>query len=173
MGVCSWNVAFSANDILLWLLPLLLLLLLLLPLLPLVLLLLTIIIIIINNSGSKEKCDLISHKFICCIMCPTVFTQIVFVIDYYIFFLPMPPHVHIDFVIPPPGCGRSVTDFWGWGAHRARLLCPDDDMCECGVPAGALNPSSTSYPDHGRCRDLPLQRKIPTAETRIELGSHG
>jgi hypothetical protein len=25
-----------------------------------------------------------------------------------------------------PGCGQSVTDFWGWGAHRARLCCPDD-----------------------------------------------
>jgi hypothetical protein len=27
------------------------------------------------------------------------------------FFFQMPPHVHIDFVVPPPGCGRSVTDF--------------------------------------------------------------
>jgi hypothetical protein len=35
-----------------------------------------------------EKCDLISHQFICCIICPTVFTQIVFVIDYYNFFSP-------------------------------------------------------------------------------------
>jgi hypothetical protein len=43
--------------------------------------------------------------------------------------LPLPfilPHVHIDLVVPPPGCGRSVTDFWGWGAHRAQLRCPDD-----------------------------------------------
>jgi hypothetical protein len=71
------------------------------------------------------------------------------------YFSPTPPHVHIDFVVPPPGCGRSVTDFWGWGTHRARLRCPDDvsgdDMCERGVPGGALNLSSTSYPDHGRC----------------------
>jgi hypothetical protein len=27
------------------------------------------------------------------------------------FFLPVPPHVHIDLVVPPPSCGRSVTDF--------------------------------------------------------------
>jgi hypothetical protein len=73
---------------------------------------------------------------------------------------------------PSPGCGRSVTDFWGWDAHRARLRCPDgvsDDMCERGVPGGALNLSSTSYPDHGCCGDPPLQGKIPTAEPAIEL----
>jgi hypothetical protein len=27
------------------------------------------------------------------------------------FFLPMPLHVPMDFVVSPPGCGRSVTDF--------------------------------------------------------------
>jgi hypothetical protein len=51
-----------------------------------------------------------------------------------------------------------------------RLRCPDvsDDMCEHGVPGGALNRSSTSYPDHGHYRDLPLQGKIPMAEPGIE-----
>ena len=39
---------------------------------------------------------------------------------------PMPPHVLVDFVILPPGHGRSVTDFWGWDAHKAQLRCPDD-----------------------------------------------
>jgi hypothetical protein len=42
----------------------------------------------------------------------------------------------------------------------ARLRCPedvsDDDMCERGVPGGALQLNSTSYPDHGRYGDLPL-----------------
>jgi len=42
-----------------------------------------------------------------------------------IFFGPMPPHVHVDFVVLPPGHGRSVTDFWGWDAHEAQLRCPD------------------------------------------------
>jgi hypothetical protein len=87
----------------------------------------------------------------------------------------MPPHVHIDFVVPPPGCGRSVTDFCGWGAHRAQLRCPDDvsddDMCERGVPGGALNLNSTDYPDHGRYGDLPLQGNIPTAVPEIEPGT--
>jgi hypothetical protein len=78
------------------------------------------------------------------------------------------------FAVPPPGCGRSVTDFWGWDAHRVQLRCPDevsDDMCECGVPGGALNLNYTGYPDHGRYGDLPLQGKIPTAEPGIELGT--
>jgi hypothetical protein len=54
----------------------------------------------------------------------------------------MPAHVHTDFVVPPPGCGRSVTNFWVYGTHRARLRCPDyvsDDMYERGVPGVALN----------------------------------
>jgi hypothetical protein len=88
--------------------------------------------------------------------------------------LPMPPHVNVDFVVSPPGCGRSVTDFWGWGAHRAQLRCPDDvsdDMYERGVPGGALNLNSTGSPDHGRYGNLPLQGKIPTAEPGIEPGT--
>jgi hypothetical protein len=65
-------------------------------------------------------------------------------------FLPqsMPPHVHTDFVVPLPGCGRSVTDFWGWGAHRVRLRCPDDvsDMYERGVPGEGLKPKFYKLP---------------------------
>jgi hypothetical protein len=42
----------------------------------------------------------------------------------------VPPPCHhmslMDFVIFPPGCGRSVTDFWGWDAHKAQLRCPDE-----------------------------------------------
>jgi hypothetical protein len=80
-----------------------------------------------------------------------------------------------DFVVPLPGCGRSVTDFWGWAAHRAQLLCPDDvsddDMYERGVPGGALSLNSTDCPDHGRYGDLPLQGKILTAEPGIEPGT--
>jgi hypothetical protein len=32
----------------------------------------------------------------------------------------------MDSVISPPGCGRSVTDFWGWDAHEEQLHCPDE-----------------------------------------------
>jgi hypothetical protein len=36
-------------------------------------------------------------------------------------------HVSLmDFVVSPPSCGRSVTDFWGWDAHEAQLRCPDE-----------------------------------------------
>jgi hypothetical protein len=86
----------------------------------------------------------------------------------------MPLHVYIDFVVPPPGCSRSVTDFRGRGAHRAQLRCPDDvsdDIYERGVPGGALNLNCTGYPDHGRYGDLPLQGKVTTAEQGIELGT--
>jgi len=38
----------------------------------------------------------------------------------------MPPHVLVNFVVLPPGHGRSVTDFRGWDAHEAQLRCPDD-----------------------------------------------
>jgi hypothetical protein len=66
-----------------------------------------------------------------------------------------------------PRCNRLLS----WGAHRARLRCPDYvsdyDMCERGVPGGALNLSSTIYPDHDRCGDLSLQGKIPTGEPGI------
>jgi hypothetical protein len=44
-------------------------------------------------------------------------------------------------------------------------------MCERGVPGGVINLSSTSYQDHGRCEDLPLQGKIPMAEPGIEPGT--
>ena len=38
----------------------------------------------------------------------------------------MPPHVIVDFVVLPPGHGRSVTDCWGWDGNDAQLRCPDD-----------------------------------------------
>jgi hypothetical protein len=32
----------------------------------------------------------------------------------------------MDFVVSPPGYGRSVTDFWDRDAHEAQLRCPDE-----------------------------------------------
>jgi hypothetical protein len=32
----------------------------------------------------------------------------------------------MEFMVSPPGCGRSVTDFWGWDAHEAQLRCTDE-----------------------------------------------
>jgi hypothetical protein len=42
---------------------------------------------------------------------------------------------------------------------------------EGGVPGGGFTLNSTSYPDHGRYGDLPLEGKIPTAEPEIEPGT--
>jgi len=39
---------------------------------------------------------------------------------------PVPPHVLVDFVVLPPGHGRSITDFWAWETHEAQLRCPYD-----------------------------------------------
>jgi hypothetical protein len=65
---------------------------------------------------------------------------------------------------PPPKCDQLL-----------RLRCPDDvsdgDVCERGVPGGALNLSSSDYSDHDRCANLPLKGKIPTEETGIEPGT--
>ena len=44
----------------------------------------------------------------------------------------MPPHVLMDFVVLPPGHGRSVTDFSGWDAHEAQLRCPYDVIGDIG-----------------------------------------
>jgi hypothetical protein len=55
----------------------------------------------------------------------------------------------MDFVVSPPGCGRSVTDFCGWGAPMRRsYVVPMKWMViyECKVPEGALNLNSTKLP---------------------------
>jgi hypothetical protein len=38
-----------------------------------------------------------------------------------------------DFVVSPPGCGRSVTDFWGWDAREAQLRYPDEVVSDIWV----------------------------------------
>jgi hypothetical protein len=60
------------------------------------------------------------------------------------------------------------TKFIQVGAYIGRGYA---NMCEHAVPGGTLNLSSTSYPDHGRCGDLPLQGKISTTEPGIEPGT--
>jgi hypothetical protein len=32
----------------------------------------------------------------------------------------------MDVVVPPYGCARSVTDFWGSDTHEAQVRCPDE-----------------------------------------------
>jgi hypothetical protein len=40
-----------------------------------------------------------------------------------IFFLQCHHMSLMGLVVFPPGCGRSVTDFWAWYAHEAQLRC--------------------------------------------------
>jgi hypothetical protein len=54
----------------------------------------------------------------------------------------------IDFVVSPLGCGRSVTDFWGWDAHEAQLRRPyevDGDIWIWSTNL-SLNLNSTKLP---------------------------
>ena len=73
----------------------------------------------------------------------------------------------VDFVVLPPGHGRSVTDFWGWVAHEAQLRCPDGVWVvieEHVVAGGALNLKSTNLPRPWSPRKSSPSRKIPTVE---------
>ena len=76
----------------------------------------------------------------------------------------------VDFVVLPPGHGRSVTDFWGWDAHEAQLRCPDAVWVvieEYVVPVGALNLNSTNLPRPWSPWESSPSRKIPTVEPGI------
>ena len=80
----------------------------------------------------------------------------------------------VDFVVLPPGHGRSVTDFWGWDAHKAQLHCPDGVWVvieEDVVPGGALNLNSTNLTRPWSPRESSPSRKIPTVESGIEPGT--
>jgi len=85
----------------------------------------------------------------------------------------MPQHVLVDFVVLPPGNGKSVTDFWGWDAHEAQLRCADDVSGdeEDVVPGGPLNLNSTNLPRPWSPRESCPAGKIPTVEPGIEPGT--
>jgi hypothetical protein len=54
----------------------------------------------------------------------------------------------MDFVVSPPGCGRSVINFWGWDANEALLRCPDEVDGDTWIWSArrGLNLSSTKLP---------------------------
>ena len=97
--------------------------------------------------------------------------------DFLVNYFPPPqcPHMSfVDFVVLPPGHGRSVTDFWGWDAHEEQLGCPDGVWVvieEDVVPGGALNLKSTNLPRPWSPRVSSPSRKIPTVEPGIEPGT--
>jgi hypothetical protein len=80
-----------------------------------------------------------------------------------VFFLIQHHHMSLMyFVVSPPGCGRSVTDFWGWDAHQARLRCPDDADGDIWIwsDGRGLNPLAPSDPYMGRTAPLTSRRCI-------------
>ena len=91
------------------------------------------------------------------------------------FFLVQCHHMFfVDFMVLPPGHGRSVTDFWGWNAHEAQLRCPNDVWVVTErdvVPGGALNLNSTNLPRPWSPQESSPSRKIPTVEPGIEPGT--
>jgi hypothetical protein len=82
----------------------------------------------------------------------------------------MPPHVHINFVVPPsrvwPKCNRLLRSGRSYVAPMMWVT-----IYERGVPERALSLNSTNYPEQGHHGDRPLLGKIPTAGPGIEPGT--
>jgi hypothetical protein len=79
----------------------------------------------------------------------------------------------MDFVVSPPGCVRSVTDFWGWDAHEAQLRCPYEvggDIWIWSTRKGALNLSSTKLPRPWSPWESSPSRKNPHGRNRNRTG---
>jgi hypothetical protein len=73
----------------------------------------------------------------------------------------------MDFVVSPPSCGRSATDFWGWDAHEAQLHCPDEvygDTWIWSIRRG-LNLSPTKLPRPWSPWESSPSRKNPHSRT--------
>ena len=93
----------------------------------------------------------------------------------------MLPHVLVDFVVLPPGHGRSVTDFLGRDAHEAQLRCPDDvsgDIGRCGASRASdinINSCILMYccipRGHGRERILDIVPGGTELGTQVKTGS--
>ena len=75
------------------------------------------------HSFRIKSCTSSNNDFI---VIKVILTWSLRLLIYLFIFFPMPPPVLMNFVVFPPGCGYSVADFWGRGAHEARLRCPSD-----------------------------------------------
>jgi hypothetical protein len=71
----------------------------------------------------------------------------------------------MEFVVSPPGCGRSVTDFWDWDTHEAQLRCPDEVDSDIWSIRRGLNISSTKLPRPWSPRESSPSRKNPNGKT--------
>jgi hypothetical protein len=77
----------------------------------------------------------------------------------------------MDFVVSPPGCGRSVNDFWGSDAHQALLRCPDEVDGDIWIwSAGrGLNLISTKLPKPWSPWESSPSRKNPHGKTGTRI----
>ena len=85
------------------------------------------------------------------------------------FFLQCHHMSFVDFVVLPPGHGRSVTNVWGWDAHEGQLSCPYDAwgvIEEVVVSGGALNLNSTNLPRPWSPRESSPSSKNSHGRTR-------
>jgi len=110
----------------------------------------------------REDCSKAEQKITTYFPCPVPWFYI------YFFFDPMIHMSFTDFLVFPPGHGRSVTDFWGWDAHEARLRYPHDVSDDIGGP---LNLISTNLPRPWSPRESSPSGNIPTVEPGIEPGT--
>jgi len=79
----------------------------------------------------------------------------------------------VDFVVLPPGHGRSVTDFSGWDAHEAWLRCPEDvsgDIGGCSARR-AIKPKFYQPTQTMVTAGILPSGEIPTVEPGIEPGT--
>jgi hypothetical protein len=77
----------------------------------------------------------------------------------------------MDFVVSPPGRGRSVTDFWGWDTHEAQLRCPDEvdgDIWIWSTTRGLKPKILVTTQTMVTTGILPYQGKMPMVEPGIE-----
>jgi hypothetical protein len=92
----------------------------------------------------------------------------------WIFFIQCHQISVMDFVISPPGCCWSVTDFWGWDARETQLRCPDEvdgDTWIWSTWRGLKPKFYWTTQTMVTMGILPYQGKIPMVESGFEPGS--
>jgi len=66
--------------------------------------------LIMVHTG-HNKSILHGAQFTYCLFSQKCLKELEHCAQHFLFFGPMPPHVLVDFVVLPPGHGRSATDF--------------------------------------------------------------
>jgi hypothetical protein len=86
----------------------------------------------------------------------------------------------MDLVVPPtaPGCDRSVTDFWGWGAYGALLTLPRSRVRTRPKPSDFSGEKFQSMPSFGGevkpsvpCRRSAVCKKTPAIYVLLHVSA--